>query len=86
MSAGDDVRTTSGGFQADPRAVGLDPVLLADPAIPGTGLLMFPQADALPAAWVTSEPAFGVSSDAVLLGPPGSLTVAVPRGRPGAAA
>ncbi|MGD0604057.1 MAG: alpha-galactosidase, partial [Streptosporangiaceae bacterium] len=67
MSAGDDVRTTSGGFQADPRAVGLDPVLLADPAIPGTGLLMFPQADALPAAWVTSEPASLAPDDAAAL-------------------
>jgi hypothetical protein len=58
VSIGAEGRASFGGSQAEQSTTRLDPVMVADPAAdPGTGLLLFPQADALPSAWVTSKPA-----------------------------
>jgi alpha-galactosidase len=59
---GGDVRARSGGSQAPPGAAG--PVLVADPAAaPGTGLILFPRAGALPAAWAGPVPTAGLQPD-----------------------
>ena len=68
MSVGDDVSAHSGGSPTQQSAAGPAPVLVADPAAAsGTGLLLFPQADALPSAWVTAEPAGVQPEDAAAL-------------------
>src|ERR1700722_15798063 len=64
VSVAGDVPVPSGG--SDPSPAG---VLVANPA-PGTGLMLFPRATALPSAWVGSMPAAGLTPDdaAALLG------------------
>jgi len=64
VSVGDDAPVPSGG--SDPSPAGL---LVANPA-PGTGLILFPRATALPSVWVGSMPAAGLTPDdaAALLG------------------
>jgi len=68
VSVGDDVRAYSDGSPTHHSAARPGPLLVADPAAAsGTGLLLFPQADALPSAWVTSEPAGLQPEDAAAL-------------------
>jgi len=52
VTAGDDTRADTGDLQADRSAVGSSPLLVADPAVGGTGLILSPRPDSLPAAWV----------------------------------
>ena len=64
MSVGEGVRARSGGFPVDQVAVSSAPLLVADPdAASGTGLILFPRAGALPAAWVGPVPAAGLRPD-----------------------
>ena len=59
MTVGDSIRTDPGD-QGEQRAAGSPPVLVADPAARGTGLILFPRTDSLPAAWVGPLPATGL--------------------------
>ena len=60
MTVGDDTRADPGDPQAERRAVGSPPLLVADPTAGGTGLILFPRTDSLPAAWVGAVPATGL--------------------------
>jgi alpha-galactosidase len=51
VAVGDDVRVYSGSSQA---------ALVADPAAAGTGLILFPRPDSLPAVWVGPVPPTGL--------------------------
>ncbi len=62
VTVGDDTRADPGDLQAERRAVGSPPLLVADPAAGGTGLILFPRTDSLPAAWVGLVPAAGLES------------------------
>jgi alpha-galactosidase len=78
VSLGESARARSGGFLADQVTAGSAPLLVADPdAASGTGLILFPRAGALPAAWVGPVPGAGLRPDdaAALLAParPSSL-------------
>ena len=59
MTVGDDTRANPGELQAERGAAG-SPLLVADPATDGTGLILFPRRDSLPAAWVGAMPASGL--------------------------
>ncbi len=48
---------------ADKHAPGARPVLVGDPAGAGTGLILFPRPDSLPAVWVGPVPAAGLEPD-----------------------
>ena len=63
MTVGDDTRADPGDLQAERRAAGSLPLLVADPAAGGTGLILFPRTDSLPAAWVGPVPATGLKPD-----------------------
>ena len=65
MTVGDDTRADPGDLHAERRAVGSPPLLVADPAAGGTGLILFPRTDSLPAAWAGPVPASGVEPDDV---------------------
>ena len=65
MTVGDDTRTDPGDLQAERSAVGSPPLLVADPAAGGTGLILFPRTDSLPAVWVGPVPATGLEPDDV---------------------
>ena len=65
VTAGDDVRTYSGAAPADQSAPGPRPVLVADPAAPRTGLIIFPKAGALPSVWAGPVPAVGLEPNDV---------------------
>ena len=65
MTVGDDTRADPGGRQAERSAAGSPPVLVADPAVGGTGLILFPRADSLPAVWVGPVRATGLEPDDV---------------------
>jgi hypothetical protein len=65
VSVGDDTRTDPGGLQAERSAVGSSPLLVADPAVGGTGLILFPRTDSLPAVWAGPVPATGLEPDDV---------------------
>jgi alpha-galactosidase len=63
MTIGEGVPAHSGS-PADQGAAGPRPLLVADPdAASGTGLILFPRADALPAVWVGPVPADGLQPD-----------------------
>jgi hypothetical protein len=70
VTVGDDVPAPLGAAAAGQSAAGSSPFLVADPAIPGTGLILFPRRAALPSVWVGSVPAAGLTPDdaAALLG------------------
>jgi alpha-galactosidase len=53
----DNTRPDLKTIEAERSAAGLPLLLVADPAGAGTGLILFPQADSLPAAWVGPLPA-----------------------------
>ena len=59
MTVGDDTRADPGDPQAERGAAGSPPLLVADPAGGGTGLILFPRTESLPAAWVGAVPATG---------------------------
>ena len=64
MSAGDGVRDWSGASQADRRAAGSAPLLIADPdTASGTALILFPRTAALPAVWTGPLPGTGLRPD-----------------------
>jgi alpha-galactosidase len=65
VTAGDDTRPDPVGLRAGRGAAGSPPVLVADPAAGGTGLILFPRTDSLPAAWVGPVPAAGLEPDDV---------------------
>ena len=60
MTVGDDTRAVPGRPQASRNAAGSAPLLVADPATAGTGLILFPRADSLPGVWVGPVPAGGL--------------------------
>lgn len=60
MTVGDDTRADPGDLQAERGAAGSPPLLVADPAAGGTGLILFPRTDSLPAVWVGPVPAAGL--------------------------
>jgi alpha-galactosidase len=67
VTVGDDTRPDFKNIQAG-RGVASSPLLLvADPAAGGTGLILFPRPDSLPAAWVGPLPAGLEPDDAVAL-------------------
>ena len=67
MTVGDDTRADLVNIQAE-RGVADTPLLLAaDPAAAGTGLILFPRTDSLPAAWVGPVPAGLEPGDAAAL-------------------
>jgi len=49
VTVGDDTRADPGDLQAERGAAGSPPLLVADPAAGGTGLILFPRTDSLPA-------------------------------------
>src|SRR5260370_14637869 len=55
-----DTRADLGRPQASRNAAGSAPLLVADPAAAGTGLILFPRADSLPGVWVGPVPADGL--------------------------
>ena len=61
MTVGDDTRPDPSDPQTEWSAAASPPALVADPAAGGTGLILFPRADSLPAAWVGPVPAAGSS-------------------------
>ena len=64
MSVREGVRARSSGPAADQVPGDSAPLLVADPdAAPGTGLILFPRAGALPAVWVGPVPAAGLRPD-----------------------
>ena len=63
MSTGDDIWAQSGSTQADRGAAGPRPLLVADPDTAGTGLILFPRGDALPAVWAGPRPARGLAPE-----------------------
>ena len=65
MTVGDDTRADPGDPRAERSAAGSPPALVADPAAGGTGLILFPRTDSLPAAWVGPMPATGLEPDDV---------------------
>ena len=66
MTVGDDVHTYSGAAPADQSAAGTRPLLVTYPdAASRTGLILFPRAGALPAAWAGPVPAAGLEPEDV---------------------
>ena len=63
MTLGDDTRPDLGDIQAGRGVAGSPLLLVADPAAAGTGLILFPRTDSLPAAWVGPVPAAGLDPD-----------------------
>jgi alpha-galactosidase len=68
VTVGDEVRarraSPAAERPAEPGEAGLRPVLVARPgAASGTGLILFPRPDALPAAWAGPVPAAGLDPD-----------------------
>jgi len=64
VSVREGVRARSSGTAADQVPGDSAPLLVADPdAAPGTGLILFPRAGALPAVWVGPVPAAGLRPD-----------------------
>ena len=64
MSAGDGVRDWSGASQADRRAAGSAPLLVAGPDTAwGTALILFPRTAALPAVWTGPLSGAGLRPD-----------------------
>ena len=57
MTVGDDTRPDLENIQAGRSAAGSPLLLVADQAAGGTGLILFPRPDSLPAAWVGPLPA-----------------------------
>ena len=57
MTVGDDPSPDLVNIQAERSAAGSPLLLVADPAAGGTGLILFPRTDSLPAAWVGPLPA-----------------------------
>ena len=57
MTVGDDTRPDLNNIQAGRGVAGSPLLLVADPAAAGTGLILFPRPDSLPAAWVGPLPA-----------------------------
>ena len=64
MTVGDDPVPDLVNIQAERSAVGSPPLLVAVPAAGGTGLILFPRTDSLPAAWVGPLPANTGPADA----------------------
>ena len=60
MTIGDETRADPGDLQAERSLAGSPPLLVADPAGGGTGLILIPRPDSLPAAWVGPVPATGL--------------------------
>ena len=60
VTVGDDTRPDPGDLQAERSTANSPPLLVADPAAGGTGLILFPRTDSLPAAWVGAVPATGL--------------------------
>ncbi|MGB6584221.1 MAG: hypothetical protein WBF34_40485, partial [Streptosporangiaceae bacterium] len=56
MTVEDDTRPDLGTIEAGRSAAGPPLLLLADPGAAGTGLILFPRTDSLPAAWVGPVP------------------------------
>jgi alpha-galactosidase len=71
VTVGEDTRADPGGKQGERSAAGSPLLLVADPAAGGTGLILFPQTDSLPATWVGAWPASGLEPGdvAALLAP-----------------
>ena len=67
MTVGDDTRPDLGDIQAGRGEAGSPLLLVADPAAAGTGLILFPRSDSLPAAWVGPVPAGLDPDDAAAL-------------------
>jgi len=72
VTVGDEVRARRASpapeRPAEPGAAGLRPVLVADPDVAsGTGLILFPRTDSLPAAWAGPVPAGLEPGDAATL-------------------
>jgi len=65
VTASDDIRADAGDLPAGRSAAGSPPLLVADPAAGGTGLILFPRTDSLPAAWIGPVPATGLEPDDV---------------------
>jgi hypothetical protein len=65
VTVGDDTRTNPGDLPADRSTASSPPALVADPAAGGTGLILFPGTDCLPAVWVGPVPATGLEPDDV---------------------
>jgi alpha-galactosidase len=64
VTAGDQVHTYAADATAEQDADGPRPLLVARPdAAPGTGLMLFPRAGALPAVWAGPVPAAGIDPD-----------------------
>ncbi len=64
MTAGDKVPTYAADAPAEQGAAGPRPLLVAPPgAAPGTALILFPRAGALPAVWAGPVPAAGIDPD-----------------------
>jgi alpha-galactosidase len=60
VAVGDDVRARSGGSPANQVAAEPGPLLVTGPAAVGTGLILFPRPDSLPAVWAGPVPAGGL--------------------------
>jgi alpha-galactosidase len=78
VTAGDKVHTYVGDASAEQGAAGPGPLLVARPGgAPGTALILFPRAGALPAAWVGPVPSAGIDPDdaAALLAAVGPCTL-----------
>jgi hypothetical protein len=56
MTVGDDTCTDPGDLRAERSTANSALLLVPDPAAGGTGLILFPRTDCLPAAWVGPEP------------------------------
>ena len=67
MTVEDDTRPDLGTIEAGRSAAGSPLLLVADPAAGGTGLILFPRTDSLPAAWVGPVPAGLDPADAAAL-------------------
>ena len=65
MTVGDDTRADPGDLHAERTAACSAPLLVADPAVGGTGLILFPRTDSLPAAWAGPVPATGLKPNDV---------------------
>jgi alpha-galactosidase len=57
VAVGDDVHVLSGGSLANQGAAEPGPLFVTGPAAAGTGLILFPRTDSLPATWVGPLPA-----------------------------
>ncbi len=74
MTDGDDIRPDLDSIQAERGEIVSPLRLVADPAATGTGLILFPRADSLPAVWVSGA---ALGEIGLAIGPRRTLTAAV---------